>query len=355
MRNISPLRYRWSFPVKFFFYLLTIATLLAPIPFIFFKPGVPDKVTGKLIQVNDFKTYPVNGELYITSILVTNPDSPVFGAETIVNWAIGANVVLPRDAVYPPVKPAQVIQRDSRSEMESSKITATAAALRYLGYDFIELYFISAIRDYSNAKEKFKVGDFIKEIDGKVIGEIEEIRSSYAEKDIGDPLLIAVDRENSKGELERITDEIILVENQEVVNEDGSKRPAIGILVGTTARFPIDIDFNIRGVGGPSAGLIFAVGIIEKLTDEDLLRGRKVAGTGTITPSGQVGAIGGIEEKMIGASRIGATVFIAPRENCPDIKNIPAGLKVIPVSTLAEAIAALRAPDSFVPRSCPNS
>ncbi len=113
---------------------------------IFFKPGVPDKVTGKLIQVNDFKTYPVNGELYITSILVTNPDSPVFGAETIVNWAIGANVVLPRDAVYPPVKPAQVIQRDSRSEMESSKITATAAALRYLGYDFVELYFISDIR-----------------------------------------------------------------------------------------------------------------------------------------------------------------------------------------------------------------
>ncbi|MBM3656473.1 MAG: hypothetical protein FJW91_05950 [Actinobacteria bacterium] len=355
MRNVSPLRYRWSFPVKSFFYLLTLATLLAPIPFVFFKPGVPSKVTGKLIQVNDFKTYPVNGDLYVTSVLVTNPGTPVFGAETIINWALGPNVVLPREAVYPPVKPAKLIQRDSRSEMESSKRAATAAALRYLGYGFLELYFISDIRDYSNAKEKFKVGDFIKEIDGKVINEIEEIRSSYANKKIGDPLLVAVDRENSKGDLERITGEIILVENREVVSADGSARPAIGILVGTTARFPIDIDFKLRGVGGPSAGLIFAVGIIEKLTEEDLLRGRKVAGTGTITPSGQVGSIGGIEEKMIGASRIGATVFIAPRENCPDINKIPAGLKVIPVSTLEEAIQALRAPDEYRLRSCSNS
>lgn len=83
------------------------------------------------------------------------------------------------------------------------------------------------------------------------------------------------------------------------------------------------------------------------MTPEDLLRGRKIAGTGSISPNGEVGAIGGIEEKMIGASRKGATIFFAPRNNCPDIKHIPKGLKVIPVSTLSEAIAALRAPDDF--------
>ena len=106
-------------------------------------------------------------------------------------------------------------------------------------------------------------------------------------------------------------------------------------------------DGNIRGVGGPSAGLIFAVGVIEKMTPEDLLRGRSVAGTGTINTKGDVGGIGGIEEKMIGASREGATIFLAPRVNCPDIKHVPKGLKVIPVSTLQEALAALRAPDDF--------
>ena len=111
MRNISPLRYRWPFPAKFFFYLLTIATLLAPIPFVFFKPGVPDNVAGKLIEIKEVKTYPVNGKLYITSILVTNPDSPVFGAETIVNWATGPNVVLPREFDFPRLKNTWIPRR----------------------------------------------------------------------------------------------------------------------------------------------------------------------------------------------------------------------------------------------------
>lgn len=354
MKSISPLRYRWPFATKLFFYLLTLATLLAPIPFVFFKPGVPDNVSGKIIEVNDVKTYPVNGKLYITSILVTNPDSPVFGAETIVNWALGPHVVLPRESVYPPIQPTKVINRDSRSEMRSSQATATAAALRYLGYGFEELYFISAIREYSDAADKLKAGDFIMEIDGKKIEDIEEIRTSYANKEIGDFLNITVDREDKNGEIERKNFKVQLVENQELNASTGESKPAIGILVGTTARFPIDIDFNIAGVGGPSAGMIFAVGIIEKLTSEDLLRGRKIAGTGTITASGRVGGIGGIEEKMIGASRIGATIFLAPVENCPDMKNIPKGLKVIPVSTLEEAIAALRAPDNFKHATCPN-
>lgn len=349
MRNISPLRYRWSFPAKFFFYLLTIATLLAPIPFVFFKPGVPDNVAGKIISIKDAKTYPINGKLFITSILVTNPDSPVFGAETLVNWAIGPHVVLPKESVYPPIQPAKKIERDSRNEMESSKVTATAAALRYLGYDFDEVYYVSDIRDYSDAIKKLKIGDVITEIDGKKINQIEEIRTSYANKSIGDPLLITVERKDKNGKVASVTTRVILVENLDIEEKE---RPAIGILVGTSARFPIDVDFNLPGVGGPSAGLIFAVGIVEKLTEEDLVRGRKIAGTGTISASGKVGGIGGIEEKMVGASRIGATIFIAPRENCPDIEHVPNGLKVIPVSTLSEAIEALRAPDNFQHASC---
>ena len=349
MRNISPLRYRWSFPAKFFFYLLTIATLLAPIPFVFFKPGVPDNVAGKIISIKDAKTYPINGKLFITSILVTNPDSPVFGAETLVNWAIGPHVVLPKESVYPPIQPAKKIERDSRNEMESSKVTSTAAALRYLGYDFEEVYYVSDIREYSDAIKKLKIGDVITKIDGKEINQIEEIRTSYAKKSIGDSLLVTVERKDKNGKVTPVTTRVILVENLDIEEKE---RPAIGILVGTSARFPIDVDFNLPGVGGPSAGLIFAVGIVEKLTEEDLVRGRKIAGTGTITASGKVDGIGGIEEKMVGASRIGATIFIAPRENCPDIEHVPKGLKVIPVSTLSEAIEALRAPDNFQHASC---
>lgn len=345
IRSISPLRYRWPFLAKLFFFLLGIITLAAPIPYVFFKPGVPDNVAGKLISIEKgADSYQVNGKLYITSILVTNPYSPVFGAETIYNWAIGPHVVLPRESVYPPAVKGEVVQRDSRAEMSGSKISATAAALSYLGYQFEEVYFVSRIREYSNAAGKLEPGDRILIVDGMKISDIEEIRTAYSDREIGDVIEIEVERVVDKKEV-RVKEAIELVANQEPGADPN--RPAIGILVGTSAKFPVEVDFNIRGVGGPSAGLIFAVGVIEKMTAEDLLRGRKIAGTGTISVNGKVGAIGGIEEKMIGASRIGATIFLAPRENCPDIKHVPKGLKVIPVSTLSEAIAALRAPDDF--------
>ncbi|MFM1789492.1 MAG: hypothetical protein RLZZ12_841 [Actinomycetota bacterium] len=342
--SISPLRYRWSFPAKLFFFLLAVATLAAPIPYVFFKPGVPDNVTAGLIEIKDAKSYEANGKLYITSILVTNPNSPVFGAETLYNWALGPHVVLPREVVYPPAVEGRVIARDSRAEMAGSKVTATAAALSFLGYQFEEIYFVSRIREYSDANGKLEPGDRILIVDGEKINEIEEIRSAYSDKKIGDVIEIEVERVIN-GEPRNVLESVRLVSNQELGADPN--RPAIGILVGTTAKFPVEIDFNIRGVGGPSAGLIFAVGVVEKLTPEDLLRGREIAGTGSIDPNGRVGAIGGIEEKMIGASRKGATIFLAPRENCPDIKHVPKGLKVIPVSTLSEAIAALRAPDGF--------
>jgi PDZ domain-containing protein len=181
-------------------------------------------------------------------------------------------------------------------------------------------------------------------VNGTLITSFEAIRNSYKELKVGDLVEVEIER-TVNGETKIIKEQVRLVASQEPGAEPN--KPAIGILVGTTAKFPIDIDFNIRGVGGPSAGLIFAVGVIEKLTPEDLLRGRSIAGTGTINPAGDVGGIGGIEEKMIGASRKGATIFLAPRANCPDIKHVPKGLKVIPVSTLQEALAALRAPDDF--------
>lgn len=334
---------------KFFFFSLMIITLAAPIPYVFFKPGVPNNVMGSLIEINDAKSYGSNGKLYITSILVTSPDAPVLGAETLYNWAIGPHVVLPREMIYPPAIPGQRIERDSRDEMTGSKITATAAALQYLGYKIEKIYFISQIREYSKAGGILQPGDRIISVDGSVIENIEEIRSSYSDRNIGDIIEIKIERQVDD-EIEILTERIELVGNGEPGGDN--QKPAIGVLVGTSAKFPIDIDFNIRGVGGPSAGMIFAIGIVEKMTPEDLLRGRKIAGTGAITADGKVQGIGGIEEKMIGAARKGATLFLAPRENCPDIKNVPDNLKVIPVSTLSEAIAALRAPDNFKFPTC---
>jgi PDZ domain-containing protein len=104
------------------------------------------------------------------------------------------------------------------------------------------------------------------------------------------------------------------------------------------------VKFDIPNTGGPSGGLIFALGIIEKLDSAQLVNGRLIAGTGTINKKGEVGPIGGIEDKLIGAKRAGATLFLAPIDNCIDITNIPKGLQILAVSTLAEAVTLLKKP-----------
>lgn len=103
-----------------------------------------------------------------------------------------------------------------------------------------------------------------------------------------------------------------------------------------------NIGFDVKKTGGPSGGMVFAIGVIELLTKEDLLRGRHVAGTGTISTDGKVGAIGGINEKIMSAYKSGATLFLAPAENESEIAHTPDAIKVVAVSTLDQAIQALR-------------
>lgn len=104
------------------------------------------------------------------------------------------------------------------------------------------------------------------------------------------------------------------------------------------------VQFDLPNTGGPSGGLIFALGIIEKLNSAQLVNGRLIAGTGTIDKKGEVGPIGGIEDKLIGAKRAGATLFIAPIDNCIDITHIPKGLQIVAVSSLAQAVTLLKKP-----------
>jgi PDZ domain-containing protein len=106
------------------------------------------------------------------------------------------------------------------------------------------------------------------------------------------------------------------------------------------------VKFDLPNTGGPSGGLIFALGIVEKLNNAQLVNGRLIAGTGTINKKGEVGPIGGIEDKLIGAKQAGATLFIAPIDNCVDIAHIPSGLQVVAVSSLAQAVDLLKKPVS---------
>jgi len=137
---------------------------------------------------------------------------------------------------------------------------------------------------------------------------------------------------------------------------DGSQTAAAVAAFGYLASVgtPVDskkvhVSFSLKDTGGPSGGLIFTLGIVAKLSPSDFLAGRTIAGTGTIDANGQVGPIGGIDEKLIAAKRSGATVFLAPTTNCADVHHIPSGLTVYSVATLEEAISVLKKASTAVP------
>jgi PDZ domain-containing protein len=122
----------------------------------------------------------------------------------------------------------------------------------------------------------------------------------------------------------------------------GSEEPLVGITM--VDAFPFRIEISSGDVGGPSGGLMFALGLYDALTPGDLTDGRTIAGTGTITPSGEVGGIGGIADKVIGADRADASVFLVPEQNMPELDDVDTGdMRLIPVATFDEAVEALRA------------
>jgi PDZ domain-containing protein len=131
------------------------------------------------------------------------------------------------------------------------------------------------------------------------------------------------------------------VTTQSVANKDGTK--SIKYV------FPFPVTISLKDTGGPSGGLIFALGIVEKLTPEDLIKGRVVAGTGTIGVNGVIGAIGGIDDKIIAAKHAGAKLFLAPVANCADVTHIPSGITVYSVNTLAEAVWVLKDSKNAIP------
>jgi PDZ domain-containing protein len=109
--------------------------------------------------------------------------------------------------------------------------------------------------------------------------------------------------------------------------------------------FPFEIEISSGDVGGPSAGLMFALGLYDALTPADLTDGRTIAGTGTITPDGRVGPISGIVDKVIGAERGGATVFLVPRANMAELREVDTGgIRLVPVGTFDDAVEALDGP-----------
>jgi PDZ domain-containing protein len=128
----------------------------------------------------------------------------------------------------------------------------------------------------------------------------------------------------------------------ELDTTDGVDTWLIGITLTTEYDFPIDVTIQLDNVGGPSAGMMFALGIVDELTPGEMTGGNDIAGTGTIDAAGTVGPIGGIRQKLYGAVDAGADYFLAPASNCDEVVgHVPDGLQVISTSTLEDSLHAL--------------
>ena len=279
-----------------------------------------------VILVAGAETYESNSRFDVVTVsVVGNQDATPTCIEILSARLDPDQLGMPVDEVFPPTRTTDEVRAESVAMMEQSQQEAIAAALFQLGYEIPRAVYVSQVTAGGPASQKLTAGDFILSVDGVNIETIEQLRGQV-QLATGDDVEIQVERE---GELDifRITPEF-----------DGENY-LLGVLVGYTYQFPIDVQLQLGNVGGPSGGLMFALGLYDQLTVGSLAADNHVVGTGTINAIGQVGPIGGVRLKMLAAKRDGADLFLTPLANCSEVVgNVPEELLVVPVADLGQAI-----------------
>ncbi|UPO75635.1 S16 family serine protease [Arthrobacter sp. Helios] len=315
--------------------LLGAAGLMLPAPYVVESPGptfntIGEIPSGPLISIEGRETYPTAGELDLTTVYVSGgPNGAVSMAEVLAAWISPDDAVLPVDFVYPPGTTSGQVKEENAAAMTSSQESAVAAALAQLDIPFTEELAVAGTMEGAPADGKLETGDVLLQVDGKSVEGMDSLRQALNESE-GNPADITV-RRNGGEQTVSITPEL---------SDSGAYQ--MGAYLSIDFTFPFEVSIALENVGGASAGTMFALGIIDKLTPGELTNGRHFAGTGTIDASGNVGPIGGIEQKMVGAKSSGAEFFLAPEANCEEVAgNIPADLVVVSVATLDDALTAV--------------
>ena len=315
--------------------LLGAASLALPAPYVVESPGPTFNTIGELrnkplIDIPGRTTYPATGELDLTTVYVSGgPNAPVSFLEVLAGWLDPSRSVSPVELVYPPGTTGQQVNEQNSAAMTSSQEASVAAAFDYLGVDFSQKLSVAGFAEGSASKDVLRVGDAIETVNGKAVTDIEVLRGELNASG-GHAVDLGVRRDGA-----RITEKIAPKANPEGVYQ-------LGVALRIDYSFPYQVKIQLDNVGGPSAGMMFALGIIDKLTPGPMTGGKHIAGTGTIDSDGDVGPIGGIAQKMLGAADRGASVFLAPAENCSEVVgHVPDGMQVVKVATLKEAVDAV--------------
>lgn len=294
-----------------------------------------DDTQVPLISVEGADTFETAGTLSLTTVqVVGNRERTPSWFELAQAWFDSSRAVVPIDSVFPEGQTSDERNEQNATLMVDSQQEATAAALSELGYDVgAQVQVVSLVED-SPATGVLEPEDTIVAAQGTPVTDADELRALIQAAG-GEPVTLTIERGSIRQDVE------VTPESREV---DGATAWVVGITLIHTFDFPIDVSIQLDNVGGPSAGMMFALGIVDTLTPGELNGGKDIAGTGTIGADGVVGPIGGIRQKLYGARDDGADYFLAPESNCDEvIDHVPAGLQVFATATLEQSITALEA------------
>ncbi len=324
---------------------LSIGLSYLPVPYVVLGPGPTLDTLGKsegkeIITIKGRATSTSKGHLNLTTVSVSNQ---IDLATALRYWIDEDTAVLPRELVYPPEQSEKQVEQQNEQAFKASQTSAETAALRKLGFPV--LVTIKELSKDSPSTGKLAAGDVITKVDGKVVTSHAKLIELITAHKVGDEVTVDYTRASKPGTVKVKT---------AGSGEGDQRRPVIGVSVEPKQPHPFDVTFDLDKIGGPSAGLMFALAIIDKVQPDDLTGGVFIAGTGEIDDEGKVGPIGGIPQKMVAAKRAGATVFLTPADNCDEAKkNVPSGLTLARVDTLDTALEALKTVRAKgTPRGC---
>jgi len=294
-------------PILVFGLLLGLVT----VPFVSLGPGPTFDTLGEydgkpVVAIDGTPVKPTSGHLNMTTVSQRDGLSL---AQALVLWGSGSQQLVPRDLVFPPEKSREDIEKSQNADFQNSEDSAEYAALNYL--KFAKAVTVEKVTDPGPSAGKLQVGDAIDKVDGTPVPDVEAFTKILKATKPDQEITLDFRRKNAKPGTATVT----------LGRNEDRDYGFLGIAVQTAPWAPFTIDFNLANIGGPSAGLMFSLAVVDKLNEGNLNGGKFVAGTGSITADGTVGPIGGIRHKMSTAAEAGATVFLVPKENCDEART----------------------------------
>jgi len=344
----SPQRWRrstvaglWSLAIAVI--LLFVMTFL-PSAYVIQQPGPVFDTLGTstnaegeevpLISVPDEDDDTSTGQLDLLTVQVSgNRERTPSWTELALAWFDRSRAVVPIDRIFPAGQTTEQRNTENAALMTDSQVESSAAALRALGYDVPQQIAVATVDDSGAAAGLLQQNDVLTTVDGVTAPNVDAVRAAV-QAAAGAPVTIGYERDGAAGTVE-------ITPRQTDVN--GQQQYLLGVGLMLSFDLPVDVKIQLNDVGGPSAGMMFALGIIDKMSPGDLTGGQHIAGTGTIDADGNVGPIGGIRQKLYGARDAGATWFLAPAANCNEVVgHVPDGIRVFSTSTLQESLTVLQ-------------